>query len=110
MDELLTRLKTRLPDTELTDEQLSEYLQTMSDRLCLRLGADTLPALFNSVCVDATVKMVRRTYYEGISTEGVANLSTSFVDNILSEYDDEIGDWKSSQAASGNSNKVVTFL
>lgn len=110
MEELLARLKIRLPDTVLSDEQLTEYLQTMSDRLCLRLGSDALPALFNSVCVDATVKMVRRTYYEGISTEGVANLSTSFVDNILSEYDDEIGDWKSSQAASGNSNKVVTFL
>ena len=90
--DMLERLKTRLPDTELTDEQLSEYLQTMSDRLCLRLGVDTLPTLFQSICVDATVKMVRRTYYEGISSEGVANISTSFVDNILAEYDDEIGD------------------
>ena len=108
--DMLERLKTRLPDTELTDEQLSEYLQTMSDRLCLRLGVDTLPTLFQSICVDATVKMVRRTYYEGISSEGVANISTSFVDNILAEYDDEIGDWKAIQASSGNSNKVVCFL
>ena len=108
--DMLERLKTRLPDTELTDEQLSEYLQTMSDRLCLRLGVDTLPALFQSICVDAAVKMVRRTYYEGISSEGVANISTSFVDNILAEYDDEIGDWKAIQASSGNSNKVVCFL
>ena len=82
----------------------------MSDRLCLRLGVDTLPTLFQSICVDATVKMVRRTYYEGISSEGVANISTSFVDNILAEYDDEIGDWKAIQASSGNSNKVVCFL
>lgn len=108
--EMFERLKTRLPDTELTDEQLSEYLQTMSDRLCLRLGVDTLPTLFQSICVDATVKMVRRTYYEGISSEGVANISTSFVDNILAEYDAEIGDWKAIQASSGNSNKVVCFL
>lgn len=110
MEELLKRLKTRLPDTELTDSQLEEYLQTMSDRLCLRLGVEILPALFSSICVDATVKMVRRTYYEGISSEGVANISTSFVDNILSEYADEIGDWKTAQAASGNSSKVVRFL
>lgn len=110
MEELLQRLKTRLPDTELTDEQLIEYLQTMSDRLCLRLGVELLPALFSSICVDATVKMVRRTYYEGISSEGVANISTSFVDDILAEYAGEIGDWKSGQAASGNSKKVVTFL
>lgn len=110
MDELLQRLLVRLPDTQLTNEQLTEYLQTMSDRLCLRLGVETLPALFASICVDATVKMVRRTYYEGISSEGVANISTSFVDDILAEYAGEMSDWKSAQADSGNSRKVVTFL
>lgn len=110
MYELLDRLKTRVPDTALTDAQLTEYLQTVSDRLCLRLGAETLPPLFNSICVDATVKMVRRTYYEGISTEGVSNLSTSFVDDILAEYAGEISDWRSAQADTGNSKKVVTFL
>ena len=110
MEELLMRLKIRLPDTQLTDAQLTEYLTTMSDRLCLRLGADTLPPLFNSICVDATVKMVRRTYYEGITSEAVANINTSFVDDILAEYAGEIDDWKNGQAASGNSKKVVTFV
>ena len=110
MDDMLDRLRIRLPDTPLPEEALREYLSTVSDRLCLRLGVEILPALFSSICVDATVKMVRRTYYEGISSEGVANISTSFVDNILSEYADEIGDWKAAQAASGNTNKVVRFL
>lgn len=110
MEELLARLKTRLPDTELTDDELLEYLQTISDRLCLRLGADSLPPLFNSVCVDATVKMIRRIYYEGISSEGVANISTSFVDDILAEYAVEISDYRSGQADAGNGKKVVHFI
>lgn len=110
MGDILSRLKIRLPDTKLTDDDLNEYLQTVSDRLCLRLGADTLPPLFNSICVDATVKMVRRTYYEGITSEAVANINTSFVDDILAEYAGEIEDWRDGQAASGNSKKVVTFL
>lgn len=110
LDGLLKRLIIRLPDAKLTDVQLEEYLQTVSDRLCLRLGVDTLPPLFGSICVDATVKMVRRTYYEGITSEAVANINTSFVDDILAEYAGEIEDWKSGQAASGNSKKVVTFL
>lgn len=109
MEELLMRLRTRLPNTELTDNDLLEYLSTVSDRLCLRLGAEELPPLFGSVCVDATVKMIRRIYYEGISSEGVANISTSFVDDILAEYASEIGDWKTTQAESGNSSKVVNF-
>lgn len=110
MGDILSRLKIRLPDTKLTDDDLNEYLQTVSDRLCLRLGVDTLPPLFQSICVDATVKMIRRIYYEGISSEGVANITTSFVDNILAEYADEISEWKNAQADSGNSKKVVTFL
>lgn len=110
MEELLSRLLTRMPETKLTYTQLTEYLTTMSDRLCLRLGVETLPALFESICVDATVKMIRRIYYEGISSESVANINTAFVDNILAEYADEIGDWKNSQADTGNSKKVVTFI
>lgn len=109
--QLLERLRVRLPDTNLTDDQLCEYLLTVSDRLCLRLGVGDFPTAFASVCVDATVKMVRRIYYEGISSESVSNLSTSFVDDILAEYADEITDWKAAQASIGAiSSKVVTFL
>lgn len=108
--DLLARLKLRLPDAQLSDEQLQEYLKTVSDRLCLRLGVEMLPALFESVCIDATVKMIRRIYYEGIASEGVANLSTSFVNDILAEYANEISDWKNTQAEGGNSKKVVSFL
>lgn len=110
MAELLTRLKVRLPDTALNDEQLTEYLNTINDRLILRLGADSLPAAFQSICVDAAVKMVRRTYYEGISTESVTNISTSFVDDILSEYEAEISGYLDAQAESGKTDKVVRFL
>lgn len=110
MAELLTRLKVRLPDTALNDEQLTEYLNTINDRLILRLGADSLPAAFQSICVDAAVKMVRRTYYEGISTESVTNISTSFVDDILSEYEAEISGYLNAQAESGKTDKVVRFL
>ena len=54
--------------------------------------------------------MVRRTYYEGISSESVANLSTSFVEDILSEYDREISDWKNNRDDTDGNNKAVHFL
>lgn len=111
MDAVLKRVRVRIPAAEATSSVLKEYIQTVSDRLCLRLGADGLPEAFSSICVDATVKMFRRTYYEGISTEGVANISTSFVEDILAEYDQEISDWKTSRANSGGgSRKQVRFL
>ena len=92
------------------DETLMEYIRTISDRLCLRLGAEALPVPFQSICADAVVKMYRRTYYEGISSEGAANISTTFVDDILAEYEAEITSWKESRADSAGSGKVVRFL
>lgn len=109
--ELIERVRKRIPDSdEVTDDVLEEYICTVSDRLCLRLGVDLLPRLFESACVDAVVKMHRRAYYEGISSEGAANITTSFVDDILSEYAEEIEQYRERQSNSCGSGKVVHFL
>ena len=104
-------MRKRIPDTEeVTDDVLKEYINTVSDRLCLRLGVDLLPRLFESACADAVVKIHRRAYYEGISSEGAANITTSFGDDILSEYAEEIERYRERQANSCGSGKVVHFL
>lgn len=109
--DLLGRVRVRIPKDTVNGELLEEYINTVSDRLCLRIGAESLPDIFGSVCVDAVVKMFRRMYYEGISSEGVTNLSTSFVEDILDEYAAEIENYKEQQANSGKGNsKVVKFL
>lgn len=108
--DMLERVRNRIQDATVKDEVLDDYINTISDRLCLRLGVSTLPNLFESICVDATVKMYRRTYYEGISSEGAANITTTFVDDVLAEYAQEIGDWKTQQANTGGSGRVVRFL
>ena len=109
--DLLDRVRVRIPEDTVGDDLLNEYISTVSDRLCLRLGADELPAPFCSICVDAVVKMVRRTYYEGISSEGVTNLSTTFIEDILNEYAEEIENYRERRANSGEGNgKVVRFL
>ena len=105
---ILNRVKTRIPDT---DEDLARACaETVSDRLCLRLGVDLLPRLFHSICADAAVKMYRRLYYEGISSEGAANISTTFVDDILSEYATEVSAYREQRQNKEGSGKVVRFL
>lgn len=104
------RVMNRIPDEAVPIAVIDEYVSTISDRLCLRLGVDALPALFDSICVDAVVKMHRRKYYEGISSEGAANINTSFVDNILGEYEQEIADWKTAQQNLNGSGRKVRFL
>ena len=109
MTSLLDRVKLRLPE-ESNDALLSELITTIIDRLCLRLGAETLPNMFASVTVDAVVKMYRRIYYEGISSENVTSISNSFVDDILAEYDMEIEGYKEQQANLGAGQRLVRFL
>lgn len=106
----IDRVKTRLKDETVDDTVLEELITTVSDRLCIRLGEDNLPSLFNSVCVDAVVKMYRRMYYEGIISEGTDGITTTFVDNILDEYSQEINDWKEKQSNTNGSQRVVKFL
>lgn len=103
---LLERLKLRLleDETALPDDVLLEYITTATDRVNLRLGVLELPDVMESIVVDAAVKLVRRRYYEGISGEGVDSLSTSFVENVLSEYEAEFTRYLSGRA------KVVRFL
>lgn len=109
--DLIGRVCSRIPESTENDAFLKECIQTISDRLCLRLGAEKLPKPFESVCVDAVVKMYRRAYYEGMSSEGVANISTSFVEDILNEYTNEIAQYREQQAnGSSGSGKVVSFL
>lgn len=107
---MLERVKLRLEGETVSDEVLSELIQTITDRLILRLGASDLPETFNSIVVDATVKMYRRLYYEGIASENVSNLSTSFIEDILNEYSAEISAWKERQANSGENKRVVKFI
>lgn len=91
---LLSRVKDRLgdeataPDGEQAalEARLLDYIKTVSDRICLRTGAPLLPQAFESIVVDAAVKMYRRFCYEGISSENDGGVSASFVEDVLNEY------------------------
>lgn len=107
------RIKKRMDGETFNEVIMDEIGQTVTDRLCLRLGVveSAFPLLFQSIAVDACVKVWRKRYYEGISSENVANLSTSFIDDVLSEYTDEIETWLNSREGDiSSSRKVVRFL
>lgn len=114
IETVFNRVKTRLTDETYNEAVLEDIVQTVVDRLCLRLGVSEVvfPTVLYSVAVDASVKAYRRRYYEGISQESVANISTHFVDDILAEYEDDLTAWlESDEAESISSNyKVVRFL
>lgn len=87
MDRVLVRLSDELDvDIAFVDEAIN----TVSDRLLIRLGTESMPKVFESIVVDAVVKMYRRQYHEGIESEQIDTINTTFVNNILDEYELEI--------------------
>lgn len=102
-----SRARVRLMDDSVSDDMLNEYVQTATDRICLRLGVDEVPKLFESVAVDVIVKMHRRSFYEGISSESADTITTSFVDDLLDEYDGEFQTYKDRMK---NQGEEVMFI
>lgn len=104
-ERVLLRLSAEKPDAAVVED----YAKIVTDRLCLRLGVDSLPKTFEGIAADATVKLYRRAYFEGISSEGTDGLTTSFVADILSEYDAEISAYKENKEKK-DGDRTIYFL
>lgn len=76
-------------------------------RMCLRLGTEELPPEFNHIAVDACIKLYRRRYYEGISSENCGGLSVSFVEDLLNEYSKEVEMYKEMNAKGSETETVI---
>ena len=95
---IIDRVERRIGEFD-NREKMEELIETICDRLLLRAGVAALdsegnkkefPALLESVAVDAVCKAYNQMSYEGISEEKVDTISTSFIRNILDEYESEI--------------------
>lgn len=94
-------------DVAISDERIYHWCSIVESRLCLRLGTERLPQQFVQIAVEACIKLFRRYYYEGISSENDGGLSVSFVEDILSEYSADISAYKTQTGTNGG---TVRFL
>ena len=114
--DVLARVKVRLTGDEgaPADEELKEVVRGVSDRLCMLLRTEELPTLAESIAVDAAVKVVRRKFYEGVSSESegqAGSLSTGFFEQVLGEYAVEIAGLRDMLAADGELRRAkVRFI
>lgn len=110
MASITERAAARLDGEAYTESVLAEIVETITARLCLRLGVEALPAAFETIATDATVKAYRRRYYEGISSESAsdAHITTAFYEDILAEYTPEIEAYKATFAEAAK--RQVRFL
>ena len=113
MAALIDRVKIRLSFTDEERPIIEEVLQTACDRIILRTGglpapSGDFPEALASIAVDVTVKAYRRMEYEGINSEGTEGMSTTFVDDILAEYSEELQAYKDNKNSSATG--VVMFI
>lgn len=107
---VLDRVKLRLPESS-DDQMLEEFIQTATDRINLRVKQPVFPVLLESILVEIVVKMYRRKYYEGISSESADTLNVSFYEDIFSEYEGEFNNWiKMNDEDTGNNKLKVRFI
>lgn len=99
------RLNEDFENGVINDNTLQDYITTACDRIRLRLGVEQYPDDFDSIAVETVIKMHRRSYHEGINSENVDALSTSFVDDILDEYSQEFDSYKQN-----HNRQLVRFI
>lgn len=96
---LVGRVKVRYLDGEYVpdDPVVEEMLATVIDRLALKVGTSELPDEAGSIAVDAAVKALRLRGFEGSTSESASDggsMSSSFVDDVLAAYADDIAQMK----------------
>ena len=113
IDNVKSRVQTRLTGETYDPAMLDELTQTVTDRVCLRCGLDSetsVPRILQSIIVDATIKAFRRISYEGIAEERVGGLVDNFLPDILAEYAAEIDAWRDAHADEDDlTGKTVRF-
>ena len=95
LDDLVKRVTVRYLDDEQapSDEKIKEALQTIHDRLAIRLDVVEVPDRGASIIVAAAIKSLRLMGYEGSTSESAGDggsISNSFVGNVLDEFEEEI--------------------
>lgn len=106
---VLERVKVRIPEGK--EGVLEELVTSATDRILLRIGKDELPAKLETIAVEIVVKMYRKMYYEGITSESADTLTVSFVENIFAEYEEEFKRWIALDDEAEGKNKLkVRFI
>ena len=83
-----------------SDNVIAEMLTAVIDRITIRMETtEELPDAAGSIVVDAAMKALRLRGYEGSRAETAADggsVSNSFIDNVLSAYEDDLAALKRS--------------
>ncbi|WP_221637625.1 phage head-tail connector protein [Listeria booriae] len=110
-NDILSRVHVRLSITDSSkDELLGELIKGVTDNIAIRVGLVAFPAVLSSIAVDASVSAYNRIGSEGLTSESIDVISSSFIDDLLEPYDKQFERYISGLAKDeGSKHKGVTF-
>ena len=83
------------------DSLLNLLIGTISSRLCLLIGQNTVPDVLEYIVEEVTVRRYNQLSSEGFRNHSIEGESIEIRDNIFEEYKDDIKAWLSAQEESG---------
>lgn len=96
-----------LVDDESKDTLLTVLLENAINTIVVYLGVDTFPAQLNFIAEELTVSRYRKIGAEGISTEKIDEISTTYSVNDLARYKDVLNLYKDNNGLSGKKLKTL---
>lgn len=82
---------------EALDQQLIDFVNRVSQQLCVRLGfVQSVPDALGYIVIECTIKRFNRKSNEGMDSYSQEGESISY-SNLLDEFDDDINAWKNNQ-------------
>ena len=96
-----------LVDDESKDTLLTVLLENAINTIVVYLGVDIFPAPLNFIAEELTVSRYRKIGAEGISTEKIDEISTTYSVNDLARYKDVLNLYKDNNGLSGKKLKTL---
>lgn len=81
-EELLSRVKKRLDDVEVSDETIQSIIDDATQEVYADTNQTALNSQLETVVVGSSVIAINRIGTEGISSEGYSGVSTSYLDDL----------------------------
>ena len=96
-----------IDDDDTKDALLTILLENAINTLCVYLGVDALPNSLKYIAQELTVSRYNKIGAEGISTEKIGELSTTYSVNDLGRYKDILKMYKDNNGLSGKKVKFI---
>lgn len=108
LDTIKDLLKIEIGDNS-KDDLLTKIIGLVSNRLCLKLGKESVPEELQYIVIEVSITRFNRIGDEGMTSYSQEGESISY-SNMFAEFEEDIADWKEQQGNGVSKKGGFKFL